>query len=76
MVSRVPTIKELARTVVHMLELVWLLSADSIGLRTPALTNLTGRERRTQRSGVVVVGVLPRRVGRDIIQMVVSIGVN
>ena len=36
---------------VHTLEVVWLLSADSIGLRTQPPANLTERERGVRRLG-------------------------
>ena len=51
MVSGVLSRRELVRTVVHTLDVVWLLLADSIGFEMPKLDNLTWRERRAHRSG-------------------------
>lgn len=58
MVSRVPLRRELARTAVHMLEVVWLLSAESDGLGTPTPEDLKGRESRARRSGGMMVRVV------------------
>ena len=58
-----------------MLEVVWLLLADSVGLGIPTPAALTGRERRVRRSGGIVVGVVPpNRAGKKAVRMAVSIG--
>ena len=77
MASGVPSRRDLVRTAVHTLKVVWLSLADLMELGTPTPADLTGRERRVQRSRGMVVGVIPpRRVGRNAVQMAVSIGAN
>jgi len=51
MVSRVPLSRESARTAVHTLDVMWLLSADSIGFGMPTPVNLARRERMVRRLG-------------------------
>ena len=51
MTREVPSRRESVRTKVHMLEVVWLSSADSVRLGTPTPADLTGRERRARKSG-------------------------
>ena len=72
MAREVPSRSDLVSTAVHTLEVVWFLSANLVGLGTPTLADLTGRERRARRSGGVVVQ--PRRAGRNAVRMAISIG--
>jgi len=46
MTRDVPSSRESVRTDVHTLDVVWLSSADLVGLRMPTPADLTGRERR------------------------------
>jgi len=67
--------RESVRTDVHMLEVVWLSSAGLVRLGIPTPANFTGREKWVQKSGGVVVRVVPpKSAKRKQVWMSVSIG--
>ena len=55
MVNRVSSRRKSVRKVVYTLEVVWLSSAEPVGLGTLPTTDFTGSERRARRSGGMVV---------------------